>query len=107
MEVWFEDVDYWITVDDKEYNCYVNAHGNYAYDPGRMYYADGTGCPPDEELDITRLDVNDLEVQLDDGRLVPVTDEAEKAKVESHIETKLYEMDISRWSHDDEYRYED
>lgn len=86
-----------VSIDGSDYSCNATALADYRYDSGRMYYRDGTGCPPDEELDIISLSVSDI-CRIDDkDDLVPVDAPDTIAAVTDAVEDYLYEMDIKKW----------
>ena len=92
----YENDSYTVSVNGKDYICYVRAEAEYWYDPGCMYLRNGDpGYPSEDDLEITELEVSDFE--LDDDPEYVVSDE-EKTKIKSAVEDELYGMDYDRWS---------
>ena len=87
-----------VRVDDNDYSCMATALADYRYDPGRMCYPDGTGCPPDEELDIVSLSVSDICKVEGKDDFVPIDDPDTVAAVTDAVEDYLYDMDPNKWS---------
>ena len=79
----YDDDALYLDIEDKTYRLNVHAEADYWYTSGTMYRSNGDpGDPPDEELDLEKVDANWY-----------LLDE---------LYDYLYEMDITDWESEDE-----
>lgn len=98
-ELQFSSDEFIVTVNGEEYLCGVYAEANHWYSPGCMYRRNGDpGDPPEDELEITKLEVTGA-VHLLDGDVEGSPATAEELElVRDAVTDDLYEMDYDRWT---------
>lgn len=85
-----------VNTDDVDYTCEVAARATYKYWPGTMYRSNGDpGDPPEDDLEITRLEVNDC-WETETGQRLLFIDK----HIENACEGFLEDMDLDLWSCD-------
>lgn len=85
-----------VEADGVGYTCEVVAYATYRYWPGTMYRSNGDpGDPPEDDLEITRLEVNDC-WETETGQRLLFIDK----HIENACEGFLEDMDLDLWSYD-------
>ena len=79
--------------DNEEYRCSVQAEADWYHEDPVYYYKDGSGYPGDDNIEVTKVTIKQLEKRGDHGwESVSITDD-----IECTVTYELCNMDLDEW----------